>query len=74
VVEIGKVFKSNEQLDWTIARIPILIDRGAEAYNAGYVGDGIASTFLTRSLFAKFVFDELVQCRWIRKLPLISSA
>lgn len=67
------MFKSNDQLDWTIARIPVLIGHGPETYHAGYVGDGKVSTFLTRPLFAKFVFDELAQSQWIRKAPLVTS-
>ncbi|PVF98559.1 NAD(P)-binding protein [Serendipita vermifera] len=72
MVAIGDVFKSQQDLDWTIARIPVLLSTEAEKYVAGYIGDGQAKPFLTRPLFARFVFDEIEQRQWIRKQPLVS--
>ncbi|KAG8836345.1 hypothetical protein FRC17_005631 [Serendipita sp. 399] len=72
IVEIGKVFEKEAQLDWTIARIPVLVEHEDGKYGAGYIGDGTASPVLTRSLFAKFVFDEADASSWIRKRPLVS--
>jgi hypothetical protein len=72
MVAIGNTFKYQWDLDWTIARIPVLLTMEGEEYTAGYIGDGKTSPFLTRPLFARFVFDEIEQRKWIRKSPLVS--
>lgn len=59
-------------LDWTVVRFPRLMDgeRTGKA-RAGYVGKE-SSTQLSRADAADFVLRELVENRWLRKLPLIS--
>lgn len=72
-MEIGKVFERLD-IDWTIARVPLLIQpkEGEGSYNAGYIGDGHTSTWLSRPKFASFVLDEIVNPQWIHKRPLVS--
>ncbi|KAG8869490.1 hypothetical protein FRC20_001356 [Serendipita sp. 405] len=72
MVEIGNVFNKADELDWTIARIPVLVDRKDGNYAAGYIGDGITAPLLSRPLFAKFVFDEVDAAVWVHKRPLVS--
>jgi hypothetical protein len=72
VVEIGKVFAALEDIDWTIARVPVLIQPREGHYVAGYIGDGTTNTWLPRPQFANFVLDEVERPKWIRKRPLIS--
>lgn len=72
VVEIGKVFAATEGVDWTIVRVPVLLNRSAKEYHAGYIGDGKTNTLLTRPLFARFVCDEVEHPKWIRERPLLS--
>lgn len=72
VVEIGKVFATLEDVDWTIVRVPILIQPREGNYYAGYIGDGTTNTQLPRPQFANFVLDEVEMPKWIRKRPLIS--
>ena len=72
LVEIGKVFGRSEDLEWTIARIPVLVTGKDGEYHAGYIGDARTATVLTRSLFARFVFDEYEARAWIRRRPMVS--
>ena len=59
-------------LDWTIVRFPRLMD-GARTgkYRVGYVGKD-SSSQLSRADGADFVLKELVEKKWLRKLPVVS--
>lgn len=72
IIAIGKLFDANEGVDWTIARVPVLVSRDGKEYYSGYIGDGKTTTVLTRSLFARFVCDEVETPKWIRERPMIS--
>ena len=75
IVAVGKVIKSEgAELEWTIARVPILTNHDNKEVVAGYVGDGKTGTTLARVGFAHFVVGELENSEWCRKAPLISSA
>ena len=59
-------------LDWTIVRFPRLKDgEHTGPYRVGYV-DKSSSTQLARADGADFVLKELVERKWLRKLPVVS--
>lgn len=62
----------DSDLDWTVVRFPRLVDgaRTGKA-RAGYVRKD-SSTQLSRADAADFVLKELVENKWLRKLPLVS--
>lgn len=66
-----KLIQSSDR-DWTIVRFPRLMD-GAHTgkYRVGYV-DKDSSTQFSRADGADFVLKELVEKKWLRKLPLVS--
>jgi len=70
-VENVKVIQ-NSGLDWTIARFPRLVD-GAHTgrYRVGYVGKDSGSQ-ISRADGAEFVLKELVDEKWVKKLPVAS--
>lgn len=76
MVQIGKLFNILNDTDWTIARVPVLIQHKENEgpYHAGYIyiGDGHTTTWLSRPRFANFVLDEVETPKWVRKRPLIS--
>lgn len=72
IVAIGKVVEES-QLDWTIARVPLLRDKDDERFVAGYVGDGQTTTCLSRAGFVAFVVQELDRNEWVKAAPLITS-
>lgn len=74
VLEIGRVFATlGDDLDWTIARVPIFIPSENRNYRAGYIGEHTTGHTLTREGFVTFVLDELVSRRWVKKRPMLSS-
>jgi len=74
VVEIGRVFATLvDDLDWTIARVPIFTSSENRFYRAGYIGEPTTGHTLTREGFVAFVLDELVSKSWIKKRPMLSS-
>jgi hypothetical protein len=74
VVEIGRIFAALEDdLDWTIARVPIFTSSENRFYRAGYIGEPTTGHTLTREGFVAFVLDELVGRSWVKKRPMLSS-
>ena len=66
-----KVIQASE-LDWTVIRFPRLMDgEHTGTYRVGYV-DKDSSSQLSRADGADFVLKELVEKKWVRKLPLVS--
>ena len=66
-----KVIQASE-LDWTVIRFPRLTDgEHTGKYRVGYV-DKDSSSQLSRADGADFVLKELVEKKWVRKLPLVS--
>jgi len=65
------VIQSSE-LDWTVVRFPRLMD-GAHTgtYRVGYLGKD-SSSQISRADGADFVLKELVEQKWVRKLPVVS--
>lgn len=75
VVAFGKVIRENTaDLEWTIARVPLLTNKDSKDVIAGYIGDGRTKTTLSRAGFAYWVVQELHKSEWVRKAPLICSA
>jgi putative NADH-flavin reductase len=59
-------------LDWTVIRFPRLMDgEHTGKYCVGYV-DKDSSSQLSRADGADFVLKELVEKKWVRRLPLVS--
>lgn len=59
-------------LDWTIVRFPRLNDsEHTRKYRVGYVSKE-SGTQLSRADGADFVLKELVERKWVKKLPLVS--
>ncbi|KAF8591762.1 NAD(P)-binding protein [Ramaria rubella] len=73
VVAIGETIRADNEVLWTIGRVPILNDKQDETFVAGYVGDGHTKPWLSRRAFAAFVAGELSRNEWVRKQPLISA-
>jgi len=75
VIEIGRIFATlaNDDVDWTIARVPILTNSNQQHYRAGYIGEHTTGYTLSREGFGRFVLDELVNKGWVKKRPMVSS-
>jgi len=66
-----KVIQSSD-LDWTIVRFPRLTDgTHTGKYRVGYVGKD-SSSQISRADGADFVLKELVEKKWLQKLPVVS--
>ena len=60
-------------LDWTIARFPMLTDGPHTGqYRAGYLGKDSGAR-LSRADGAAFVVKELAEAKWIRRAPVVSQ-
>jgi putative NADH-flavin reductase len=59
-------------LEWTIVRFPRLMDgRHTSQYQVGFVGKE-SGTQVSRADGADFVLKELIEEKWLQKLPLVS--
>ena len=74
VVAIGETIRAEHgDLQWTIARVPILTSAEERNTVAGYIGDGKVHTTLSRAGFAAFCVEQLTSDAWLNKAPLVSS-
>jgi len=74
VVAIGETIRGEgAELNWTIARVPVLTDAESKEVLAGYIGDGKTKTSLSRAGFAAFVLGELEKNEWVKKSPLLCT-
>lgn len=73
IVAIGDVVRADNELMWTIARVPVLTNTKNAVYHAGYIGDKKTKAWLPRNAFVAFVVDELEKNQWVQKAPLISA-
>jgi hypothetical protein len=73
VVAIGDAVRSEPELLWTLARVPILTSSNSTTFHAGYIGDHHTKAHLSRKAYAAFVVGELSKNEWIKKSPMISS-
>lgn len=59
-------------LDWTIVRLPRLVDgKYTGKYRVGFVGRD-SGTQLARADGADFILKELSEKKWVKKLPVVS--
>jgi putative NADH-flavin reductase len=66
-----KVIQDSD-LDWTVLRFPRLMDGNRTGrYRVGYISKD-SSTQFSRADAADFVLRELIEKKWLRKLPLVS--
>ena len=66
-----KVIQKSD-LDWTVVRFPRLMDGDRTGkYRVGYVNRE-SSTQFARADGADFIWKELTEKKWLRKLPLVS--
>ena len=62
----------SSDLDWTIVRFPRLMDgEHTRKYRVEYLGKG-SGTQISRADGADFVLKEVVEKKWLRKLPVVS--
>ncbi|KAE9399266.1 NAD-P-binding protein [Gymnopus androsaceus JB14] len=69
VVKIGEIISKQDDLDWTIVRVPLLNDKGHRDVIAGFIGDGKINTALSRVGFA--LNEE--ESAWIKKAPMLCT-
>ena len=63
----------SSQLDWTIARAPMLTDQGRQqGYHASFVGTEMGRT-LSRENFAAFMLDLAESDDWVHQMPAASD-
>ncbi|KAA1475396.1 NAD(P)-binding protein [Dentipellis sp. KUC8613] len=74
IVAVGDVIRADEELVWTIPRVPILTNSDNREVVAGYAGDAKMGPTVARVAFAAFVVQELERNAWARKAPIICSA
>ena len=76
VIAMGETIQAqgkNEDLEWTIARVPILTNNPKKDAVAGYIGDGQITITLSRASYARWVIQELETGQWKWKSPQISD-
>ncbi|THV06092.1 NAD-P-binding protein [Dendrothele bispora CBS 962.96] len=75
VVAIGENVKKENDLDWTIVRVPILTNKETRDIVPGFIGDHKVGTTLARVGFGVFVAEQLKDenSPWIRKAPMICT-
>jgi len=74
VVAIGKAVRElGADLDWTIARVPLLTNGESKTYTVGYIGQSKINTTLARAAYASFIVTELEKGEWVKKAPMITS-
>ena len=69
----GAELVRNSDLEWTIARAPMLTDEAkGNSYLASFVGPGMGRT-LSRENFAEFMLDLAESNDWMRQMPAASD-
>ncbi len=69
----GAAVVKNSDLDWTIARAPMLTDEpGRGGYQISYVGPDFGRT-LSRENFAEFMLDLVESDEWVQDMPAASD-
>lgn len=74
VVRLSEVVVASE-LDWTLARIPLLSNRPSTGpARTGYVGDpGIGLTRTSRAALAEFLVSQVTDVTFVHEAPLVCS-
>jgi putative NADH-flavin reductase len=73
IITTGDVIANADDIEWTIVRVPFLLNGTGNETAKGYVGDGNVGWFLNRAGFARFVVEELEEREWVRRRPALSS-
>ena len=74
VVATAQAIRASDR-DWTIIRPPFLSNgRRTGQVSAGYLGDGITGTYLSRANAADFMLKQLRSDTYVRKAPVVASA
>ena len=69
----GAEIIQNSDLDWTIARAPMLTDEGRrQGYHASFVGSEMGRT-LSRENYAEFMLDLAEGNSWVQQMPAASD-
>ncbi|TFK76728.1 hypothetical protein BDN72DRAFT_866609 [Pluteus cervinus] len=71
-VAIGKLFKEQEDLDWTLVRAPRLTDGEETETVEGYSGD--TGYTLNRAALATWMVKELLESKWVKMAPAVANA
>lgn len=71
IVAFGNLVRAQDELDWTIVRVPNLRDGEKMDAFAGSIGQ--AGVFHDRMAFASFTVKELLEPQWMKKNVAISS-
>ncbi|KAG8702798.1 hypothetical protein FRC09_004530 [Ceratobasidium sp. 395] len=74
IIGVGNTITGAEDIDWTIVRVPNLLNGAGDETFSGYLGDGKVGWFLNRAGFGRFVVEELEKREWIKRQPVLSSA
>jgi len=74
IVAVGEVIRSDgADLEWTLARVPVLTNGDSEEVSVGYLGEPQVYARLARKGFAAFVVAEVEQRKWVRAAPALST-
>lgn len=72
IVKMGEIIKGSG-LDWTLVRVGLLTNNPELKVKAGYYGQGIVKSKVSRISVAKFMLDILRVKVYIQKSPAISN-
>jgi len=72
---IGKQVSGQEDLDWTVFRVPFLNDGGEELrIAAGVLGpENLGTKSLSRKSLAKWLLDELEERKYVHEMPVLGN-
>ncbi|ORX61975.1 hypothetical protein DM01DRAFT_1331451 [Hesseltinella vesiculosa] len=73
IVATGELFQEQSDLDWTLYRVVGLMDSKEESGKLKVSYGGDAGMWLYRKDIARFCINEVVENKWVHKLPLLSS-
>ena len=74
VVATAQVVRASDR-DWTIVRPPFLKDGPKTGHvSAGYLGDGVTGTNLSRANAADFILKQLRSDQYVGKAPIVTDA
>ena len=74
IVAVGEVIRGEgADLEWTLARVPLLTNGDSEEVSVGYLGEPQVYARLARKGFAAFVVKEVEERKWVRASPALST-
>ena len=72
IIRMGDIIRGSG-LEWTLVRVGLLTNKDISKAKAGYYGEGIVKTSVSRKSVAKFMLDILRVKAYIQKAPAISN-